>query len=69
MTVNERKGLLLAKGYTLRQLAREYGRSHTLVSSVIRGVSRSRPLEKRVAAIIGRPVHEVFPEYATPSAA
>lgn len=64
LSPQERKGLLLMVGYTVRRLGRELGVSHTLVSFVVNDKHRNERIEKEVARLIGRPMVDVFPPKA-----
>lgn len=49
---------LLERGYTLRALARELGRSHQAIQQVVSGATVSRPMRLAIARIAGEwPAH------------
>lgn len=69
LTPTERKGLLMAAGSGVRQLAEELGyRSHSVVSLVVQGKLRSLRVEQAIADRIGRPVEEVFEPFPVAAA-
>lgn len=60
LTQNQRKGLLMTQGYSLRRVASEVGVSHATVSHVVAGKVRHKTVEERISAIIGVPLEEIF---------
>ncbi|MGH7554898.1 MAG: helix-turn-helix domain-containing protein [Longimicrobiales bacterium] len=59
----DRKALLKAKGLTLSGLAKRYRVTKGHLSRVLAGERRSPRLERHVAARLGLPLREVFPEW------
>lgn len=57
-----RRRLLLDRGHTLSALAKRFGRDLSLVSRVVSGKKRSRPIERKIARALGLPVEAAFPE-------
>lgn len=56
------KAALRKRGYTITRVAREMGLHQSTISTAIRPGRRSRPVEKKIADILGRPVEKVWPE-------
>ena len=52
---------LTKAGFTLTRVAREEGVSTTAVSAVVRDRERSIYIATRIAAIVGRPLDELWP--------
>jgi Ner family transcriptional regulator len=55
------KAELEMKGYTQADIAAQLKRAPSTVNYVIKGTGRSRLIENRIAVILGRPAHEVWP--------
>lgn len=66
MTPNQIKGSLIFSGIKLVDIADECDVSEQSVGQVIRGQSTSDRIQKVIAAKIGQPVEEVFPERYQP---
>lgn len=61
MHVEDIKGGLRKRGYTLKRIAEEMEVSLSHVSKVLRVGHRSERIERRIADILDRPVERVFP--------
>lgn len=57
----ERKAALVLKKTSITQVARDLGFSYGHVAEVLHGRRRHPRTEEGIAAVIGLPVHEVFP--------
>jgi lambda repressor-like predicted transcriptional regulator len=66
MEPKEIKIELIRTGTTQTQIARALNVSSSIVQRVIFRKATSRPVAKAVAAAIGLPFEQVFPEYAEP---
>lgn len=61
------KAALEMAGYTQARIARLLGRKNSMVvSHVIHGRSRSRLIELRIAAVLGKSPHQIWPDWYTP---
>ena len=60
MTPQERKAALILQNVTAAQIARELGVARATVSAVLGGFRRQRRVEDKIAAVIGKPVEQVF---------
>lgn len=56
------KAAVRMKGTTPSAIADELGVSRSMVSHVINGVAKSARIAERIAAIVGKPVSEIWPE-------
>lgn len=64
MKHNEILAALMLKEHRLTEIARKFNVSRTMISSVIRGRSKSRRIQEEIATIIGKTVEEIWPEMA-----
>lgn len=55
------KNALRARGYALSRIAKELGVTPTTVTAVVRGHTRSRRIEDRVAEILEKSPVEIWP--------
>lgn len=62
------KYALALRGYKQTDVARECDVEPTTVGAVINGRSRSQRIERRIAAITGMPLAELWPQWHGPSA-
>lgn len=56
------KAALRKRGITLADLSRQHGYTPNAVGLVLHGRRRSAPLRRIIAAAVGRPEHEIWPE-------
>ncbi|MBE3574570.1 MAG: helix-turn-helix domain-containing protein [Firmicutes bacterium] len=63
MTPREIRAQLMLRGIRQQRIAEQLGVRAAAVSQVIDRKARSARIEAAIARAIGRPVHEVFPEY------
>ena len=56
------KAALRKRGTSLAQIARDLNIDRSTVSSVLKGVGRSRRVENAIAQGLGKPLAVVFPE-------
>lgn len=57
------KAALELAGYYQTDIARQLGITPTTVGEVIRGKSRSRQVENRIAVILGKTPYEIWPHW------
>lgn len=57
------KAELERSGTSITTIARQLDCSASAVSQVIYGYSRSRAVESRIAVQIGKPLHEIWPQW------
>lgn len=55
MHPEEIKAALRIKGITLTALADDLGKSRSMVTHVVHGISRSKKIEERICQILGKP--------------
>jgi len=57
-----RKIMLIERGYTVRTLANAIGMTIQAVNPAINGTSTSYRCHARIAAVLGKPMVEIWPE-------
>jgi len=65
METYEIKAAIIGKGKQIKDLANTEGVTSSAVSQVIKGKTRSKKLRRAIAAVIGKPVSEIWPENTT----
>ncbi|EON13058.1 helix-turn-helix domain-containing protein [Pandoraea sp. SD6-2] len=61
------KAALRIEGFSAARLADELGVSRSMVTRVLDGIARSQRIEARVAAIVGRPIEELWIRESKPT--